>query len=161
MTIGAVSFPDGTSWIQSPVCGGPCTTAPVPYFRRDFEIVGKIQSAVLTITALGLYEAECNGHCVHDDVFSPGWSDYRKRVYVRRYDLSASLVSGKNTIGVILGDGWYCGYLSSGHRQFYGDRPRFIACLSWTTTDGTSGSIQTGIWSFSPGMNWTRTTMVR
>jgi len=152
LTNGAVSFPDGTSWIQSPVCGGPCTTAPVPYFRRDFEIVGKIQSAVLTITALGLYEAECNGHCVHDDVFSPGWTDYRKRVYVRQYDLSASLVSGKNTIGVILGDGWYCGYLSSGHRQFYGDRPRFIACLSWTTTDGTSGSIQTGPeWKTSTG----------
>jgi alpha-L-rhamnosidase len=49
---------------------------------------------------------------VSDDVFGPGWTDYNKRVHYFAYDLTDKLAKGQNTIGAIIGDGWYAGYLA-------------------------------------------------
>ena len=125
-------------WIASPVIGGPRVMAPAPYFRKDFRVDGDIRSAVLHITALGLFEAEINGHSIGDDVFAPGWTDYNKRVYFRSHDVTALLSAGENAIGVILADGWYAGYVGwEGHREAYGERPLLLAQLEITFQDGT------------------------
>jgi alpha-L-rhamnosidase len=125
-------------WIASPVIGGPRVMAPSPYFRKDFKIDGAIRSAVLHITALGLFEAEINGRAVSDEVFAPGWTEYRKRVYFRSHDVTALLAAGENAIGVILADGWYAGYVGwEGHREAYGERPLLLAQLEITKADGT------------------------
>jgi len=125
-------------WIASPVIGGPRVMAPAPYFRKDFRVDGDIRSAVLHITALGLFEAEINGHSIGDDVFAPGWTDYNKRVYFRSHDVTALLSAGENAIGVILADGWYAGYVGwEGHREAYGERPLLLAQLEITRADGT------------------------
>jgi len=124
-------------WIASSVCGGAQVTAPAPFFRKAFRLDGAFKSAVLHITALGVYECEINGKLVSEDVFAPGWTDYLKRVQYQTYDVTSLLKSGGNAIGVILGDGWYCGYVAWLGRQVYGERPQFLAQLEITTKDGS------------------------
>lgn len=124
-------------WIASTVRGGPRTTAPAPHFRKTFPIKGSLRKAVLHVTALGLYECEINGARVGNQAFAPGWTDYHKRVHFQSHEVTALLTPGENVLGAILGDGWYCGFLGWGNRQFYGDRPRLLAQLELTADDGT------------------------
>jgi alpha-L-rhamnosidase len=88
-------------------------------------------------TALGLYECEINGRIVGDHVFAPGWTDYRKRVYYQTHNVTALLTTGDNALGVILGDGWYCGHVAEKDRQYYGERPQLLVQLEITAPDGS------------------------
>jgi len=123
-------------WIGAALAGGPYTSAPSPFLRKTFVVDEPIASARLYITALGLYECHINGQCVGDDVLAPGWTDYRKRVRYQVYDVTDLLAEGGNTIGAILGDGWYCGNLEWSGRMQYGDRPRLLAQLHVSLIDG-------------------------
>jgi len=128
-------------WIASTIRGGACTASPAPYFRKAFRLDGAVKSAVLHITALGLYECEINGKVVGDHIFAPGWTDYGKRVYFQSYDVTSLLKDGQNALGVILGDGWYCGHVASLERQSYGERPQLLAQLEVTAQDGSVSRI--------------------
>lgn len=130
-------------WISSRLTGGADCSAPAPYFRKSFSLANPVAEARLHITALGLYEAEINGRAVGDRVFAPGWTDYRKRVQVQTYDVSALLQSGENVLGAILGDGWYCGHIAWKGRRVYGDRPALRAALEVRLTDGSTTTIVT------------------
>ena len=44
---------------------------------------------------------------VGDHVLDPGFTDYSKRVLYATYDVASQLQPGQNTIGVIVGNGWY------------------------------------------------------
>ena len=141
-------------WIGASWVGGTHTESPPPYVRKTFALPNKkIASARLYATALGLYEASINGQRVGDDVFTPGWTDYRKRVQYQAYDVTSLLKSGDNAIGAIVGDGWYCGYTGNiDRRQFYGDRPKFLAQLEVTFDDGSKQTIVTdGLWQVAEG----------
>jgi alpha-L-rhamnosidase len=124
-------------WIGSAVWGGPRSCVPAPYFRAVFKLGGPVRSATLSVTALGLYTCEVNGRAVGDHVFAPGWTDYRKRVCYQSYDVADLLRDGENVLGVILGDGWYCGQIAEKDRQQYGDRPLLLAQLEITHADGS------------------------
>lgn len=127
-------------------------STPVPYFRKSFSLDRPFQSARLAITALGLYEAEINAVRVGDEVFAPGWTDYHKRVAVREYDVTSHLREGENVLGVILGDGWYCGEVARKGRRLYGERPALLAALEVTFSDGSVELIVTDpSWKFSTG----------
>ena len=91
-------------------------------FRREFVVGDGLVSAVLHITALGVYEAECNGAVVGDEVLAPGWTSYGHRLRVQTHDLTALLVDGTNCIGVTVAEGWYRGRLGfqGGRREIYG-----------------------------------------
>ena len=130
-------------WIGAALVGGPRSTVPSPYVRKTFTLPAGIQSARLYITALGLYEASINGKDVSDDVFTPGWTDYKTRVQYKVYEVTNQLHEGVNVLGAILGDGWAVGHLSWGHRQQYVDRPRLLAQLEVTLTDGSKQLIAT------------------
>lgn len=129
------------AWIGSPIVGGARTTAPCPYLRKEFQLNGPIQQARLYVSALGLFECWINGERVGEDVFTPGWTNYRKRVQYLTYDVTQALKTGENAIGAILGDGWYCGHIAQLDRQNYGDRPRFLAQLEVTYADGSRAVI--------------------
>ena len=131
-------------WIGSALAGDADNGAPCPHFRRPFTVETMPVSARLYITALGLYEVRLNGAAVGDDVFSPGWTDYRTRVCYRAYDITPLLRPGGNALGVVLGDGWYCGHVGWAPRRVYGDRPRFLAQIAMDFEDGTIRIIPTG-----------------
>ena len=124
-------------WIGSPLAGGHRSQLPAPYLRKEFTVDREVVSARLYVTARGLYEFSLNGERVGKDLFTPGDTDYSKRIQYQVYDVANLLHPGVNAAGAILGDGWYCGYLSIDPRQFYGDRPSLLAQLEVVFADGT------------------------
>lgn len=130
-------------WIAAPLVGGPFTTSPCPYFRKEFDLAELPKQALLHITALGVYEAEINGKRVGDQEFAPGWTDYDRRVPFQTYDVTRLISQGGNVLGVTLGDGWYCGQVCWNPRQYYGERPQLIATLEITHADGKITTVST------------------
>jgi alpha-L-rhamnosidase len=126
---------------------------PPPYLRKTFAIRKSIRRATLYVTALGLASVHLNGHLVSEDHFTPGWTDYTKRVPYRTYDVTRSVRQGENALGVILGDGWYSGYIGWGQkRDHYGTRPRFRGQMRIDYSDGSSEVIASGPdWKASEG----------
>jgi alpha-L-rhamnosidase len=115
-----------------------------PYLRNNFTLNKKIKRAVVYASALGLYELYINGSRVGDDYFTPGWTDYNKRVYYRGYDVSSLLKKGQNAIGAILAEGWYAGGIAwCDTRENYGGKLRFIGQLEVEYADGTKQTIKT------------------
>lgn len=132
----------------------PMFLPPARYLRHDYSVQSKpVKKASLHASALGNYELYINGQRVSQDYFSPGWTDYTKRVYYRTYDITDVLESGDNAIGAILGDGWYAGYVGfSRERNLYGKNLRLLCQLNIEYEDGTSQVIASGpSWKASLG----------
>jgi alpha-L-rhamnosidase len=128
------------------------TIGPGRYLRTHFTVSKPVARARLYATALGVYEASINGRRVSDDLLAPGWTDYRKRVMVQTYDVTALIHPGTNAVGALLGDGWYAGRLGWVGWAQYGTRPAFDAQLEITYTDGTRDVIATDdSWKAGPG----------
>jgi alpha-L-rhamnosidase len=130
-------------WIGGALMGGKRTPAQVPALRRSFDLPQPVESARLYITSLGVYDVEINGVRAHDVELAPGWTDFDKRVRYQTVDVTRLLKRGENAIGVLLGDGWYCGTLGLSDRQQYGDRPLLLAQLEITLADGTAMRVAT------------------
>ncbi|MDY7109271.1 MAG: family 78 glycoside hydrolase catalytic domain [Planctomycetota bacterium] len=118
---------------------------PPRYLRGEFTVRSELRRATLYASALGIYEAQINGRRIGDDWFTPGWTDYEKRVYYNTYDVTRKVREGANALGAILADGWYSGYVGYGRRRdHYGERTRFRAQLVLEYDDGTREVIGTG-----------------
>lgn len=115
---------------------------PCQYFRKEFSFTKKVKSARLYITSLGLYQVFLNGQKVSNDLFSPGWTSYNKRLQYQAYDVSP-MISGKTSIGAILGDGWYRGSIGWGQNNYYGGQLALLLQLIIEYTDGTSELVTT------------------
>jgi alpha-L-rhamnosidase len=139
-------------WIGANLVGGPRSTIPAPYLRKGFTVPGTIKTARLYVTALGFHECSINRQPVSEDVFTPGWTDYCKRVEYQVYDVTDLLQEGDNLLGAILGDGWAVGHTSWSHRQHYADRPRLFAQLEIALADGRTLTIATDrTWKYQFG----------
>jgi len=79
---------------------------PGPLFRKVFDVTKQVQSASVYICGLGYYELHLNGGKVGDHVLDPAFTNYDKRDLYVTYDVTDSLVSGQNALGVMLGNGW-------------------------------------------------------
>lgn len=126
---------------------------PSRMLRKEFSLVKPIKRATLYGTALGLLELRLNGKRVSDELFTPGWTDYAKRVSVRGYDVTQTLRRGKNAIGAELGDGWYAGYVGyGGRRHHYGSKIRANVQLDIEFLDGTKTTVASdATWKASTG----------
>jgi len=122
---------------------------PVPLFRKTFTVGKPVKRARLYISGLGYYEPYFNGKRIGDAVLDPGWTTYSKRVLYSTYDVTEVLQQGQNTLGVMLGNGWY----SPLPMRLFGrinlrkvltvGRPRLIAQLFIEYEDGTSQTAAT------------------
>ncbi len=93
----------------------------VDVFRQRIA-VEKPQKAILTITALGVYEAGLNGEKVGDIFLAPGYTYYPRDLHVQQYEVE--LHAGENELLVTLGQGWYCGRFTFDNKvQIYGENP--------------------------------------
>jgi len=104
--------------------------------RKDFTLAQLPQRAVLYVTGQGLVEPHLNGAKVGDDCFLPGWTDYHIRLYYQAYDVTTLLQTGSNTLGAILGDGWYRGNCAFNGQNYYGTKTRLLAQLHLFYTNG-------------------------
>jgi alpha-L-rhamnosidase len=124
--------------------GSTAASAAAPYLRKTFQAAKTVKRARLYATALGLYELYLNGKRVGSDFFRPGWTDYHQRVQYQTYDVTGMLTPGSNALGMVLGDGWYCGYVGFGQRRsHYGTQPSGLAQLHVDYSDGTSQTVVT------------------
>jgi alpha-L-rhamnosidase len=79
----------------------------VPMFRKEFSVAENIEKASINISGLGHYELHLNGEKVGDRFLAPGWTNYQKRIFYNTFDITDLLKSGKNAIGVLVGNGFY------------------------------------------------------
>ncbi|WP_211217410.1 glycoside hydrolase family 78 protein [Neolewinella persica] len=119
------------------------TSLPSHYYRKEFTVSKKIRSARLYATSHGLYECYLNGEKVGDQLFTPGFTSYHKRLQYQTYDVTEMLAE-KNTLAANVADGWFRGYLGwDGKRGYYGDRLALLAQLVITYTNGSTEIIGT------------------
>lgn len=77
------------------------------YLRKEVVLDRKPERALIRFCGLGYHELYINGHKVGDAVLDPSFTDFTKRATYVTYDISHFLNKGRNTFGVILGNGWY------------------------------------------------------
>ena len=100
------------------------------YFRRDFLIEKPINRARIYMAGLGWSELRVNGQRANDRVLDPPQTNYNKRVLYSTDAVENFLRPGRNTIGVICGNGWY-------------GTPRLLLQLNIEFHDGTKKEIFT------------------
>ena len=131
------------SWISIPSESAEKGSKPSQYFRKDFSTGKKIKSARVYVTSLGLYQLFLNGKKVSTDLFTPGWTSYKNRIQYQTYDVT-SMIQPKNSIGAMVGDGWYRGNIGwGGQNNYYGNKLALLSQLQLNYTDGTSETIVT------------------
>jgi alpha-L-rhamnosidase len=118
---------------------------PAVFLRQEFRLDKPLARATLYATALGLVDMHLNGRRVSDDYFTPGWTDYNKRVYYRAWDVTTLIRDGGNALGAVLADGWFSGYIGyRGSRDLFGKYPRVRAQLHLEYADGSTADVSTG-----------------
>jgi len=128
-----------------------------PLFRREFSLEKAIRRARLYISGLGYYEAHINGGKVGDHVLDPGWTDYEKTVLYATFDVTPFLHTGRNAIGVMLGNGRFSPPAEVVKKNInplktYGRQPLLIAQLSVEYSDGTIVQVGTDAsWKVTAG----------
>lgn len=121
--------PSGVTFFQETFKGKPieylAESTKMPLFRTEQNLNGKVKSARLYISSLGIFDAFINGQevkqvledgTVLDDAFSPGWTNYNDYIYYRTYDVSSYLKGNKVALTARVGDGWYAGLIG---REYY------------------------------------------
>lgn len=140
------------SWIKHPIADGPDKVA-VDYMRKVFKLSEGIVSARIYATALGLYRLYVNGKQADDTLFTPGWTSYKHRLQYQTYDVTKQLQDGGNTIGVILGNGWYKGALTwEEKREIFGSERALLLQMHVVYADGHEQIISSDeTWSCGTG----------
>lgn len=113
---------------------------PAPYLRTTFGTGKKVKSARAYIAVAGLYELYINGEKIGNHRLDPMYTRFDRRTLYVTYDVTANIQSGKNAIGVLLGNGWY-NHQSTAvwdfHTAAWRARPTFCLDLRITYEDGT------------------------
>ena len=127
--------------------------APAVYIRKTFQASKKLKRATAYVCGLGLHELYLNGKRVGRQFLNPAYTDYQKRVLYNTYDVTHALQQGDNTVGVILGNGWYNLIVPHTLRFYAADYiapPRLLMQLLLEYTDGSSAVIATdGSWRYT------------
>ncbi|GHU61623.1 alpha-rhamnosidase [Bacteroidia bacterium] len=126
--------------------GNSINVKPAPYFRKEFATSKKVKSARAYIAVAGLYELSINGERIGNHRLDPMFTRFDRRNLYVTYDVTTQIQSGKNAIGVLLGNGWY--NLQSTavwyfDRAPWRDRPTFCMDLRITYEDGSVEVVST------------------
>lgn len=114
-----------------------------PVFQKDFATIGQVEKAILTITALGIYEAKINGQRVSDYVLAPGWTAYGKRLQYQQYDIT-DFLKEQNEFLVTVGKGWYRGRTCALVNHIFCNSPcSIIGQIDITYADGRQECVAT------------------
>lgn len=143
-------------WIgrQEDVYPDSTLTYPAPYFRKEFRVMKPVKQAKAYICGLGFYEMYLNGEKVGDQVLAPAVTNFDRRslkkmlyffddqstqrVLYNTFDVTTLLQKAENTIGVLLGNGWYNQRDRTVEGHMWYDTPRLLCQLEIEYTDGSS-----------------------
>ena len=109
--------------------GGEMNMSPCLY--KEWVLDGGWESGRIYITAHGFYELRINGKKVGSYALAPDFTAYDKSIYYQTFDLGDCLLEGKNSLEILLADGWYAGHAQGipGLNHLYGKI--HSAKLSW------------------------------
>ncbi|MBR2996261.1 MAG: family 78 glycoside hydrolase catalytic domain [Lachnospiraceae bacterium] len=113
---------------------------PATLFRRVFSVPEdkEIAEGRIWCTARGVYRLYVNGTRTDGRELAPGYASYDKIFPYQTYDVTAELQSGKNALGMYVGDGWYFNQETAIHKQETAEAPHAVLYeLRIRYTDGT------------------------
>lgn len=136
-----------------------------PIIFKEFNLNKTSEYAVANVCGLGFFELYINGNKISRDLLCPVRTDYdavvyknlkypynnetRKSVQYLSYEVSEYLKTGKNTVCVWLGNGWYRQHGRTVEGLFdYGDELKMFFCL--TNGDERIESDESWEWTESP-----------
>ena len=99
--------PNENSKSTPPSLDAPREKYETALFRREFAVEPGLTRAIVHMCGLGQYEMTLNGSKVGNDLLAPGWTQYEKTCLYNTYDITSSLRTGRNAIGLFLGNGMY------------------------------------------------------
>ncbi|MDR2773169.1 MAG: glycoside hydrolase family 78 protein [Tannerella sp.] len=134
-------------------------THPAPWFRREFTVDRTVRRAKAYVCGLGFYEMYVNGKKVGDQVLAPAVTNYdvrplsnliyfyddrsSQRVLYNTFDVAGLLREGTNTLGAVLGNGWYNQRDRRVEGDMWYDLPKLYIQLEITYTDGSTETVST------------------
>ena len=136
-----------TGGMKNPV---KVTSNPVGYFRNEITANKEIKSARAYVCGLGYYELYINGEKTGHHVLDPAPSNYDKQAYYVAYDVTSQLKTGKNTLGLIVGNGFYGQSISwkndpESERDMAFGIPAARLLVKVNYTEGTQTEFVTGV----------------
>jgi len=111
--------------------------------RKTFTVKKKIRSASIAVCGLGLHELHLNGNKVSDRVLDPASTSFDKRAFYVVHDVSGLLKSGKNALGLMLGNGFYGQDFAYALPTLQYGEPRARVVLDIEYEDGTTAHVVT------------------
>lgn len=87
----------------------------MPAFRKVIHIRKPVSKAVLSSSALGVYQMWVDGNVIDDKQLKPGWTDYRYEIPMQQMDVT--LKKGNVCLAATVSNGWWAGPIS---RNVYG-----------------------------------------
>ncbi len=136
-SLGQLRFLKQADWISA-----RDTSLAVPVFVRELKINKPIRSAMLTITAHGLYEAIINSIKVGNAYFTPGFTSYDHHQQYQQYNVTKYVKPRNNKLSIMLAGGWYSNIFGSlMNNKNYGSAPALLLSLHLIFSDGTKQTI--------------------
>lgn len=107
-------------------------------FYTEVKPKKKVEKAVLHITSMGMYAAFIDDVRVGNEIFTPYWTSYSKRLQYQTFDVTGYL-SEKSILNIVCAEGWAVGYVRAGpeHRNHYADHISLLFSLCITYDDRT------------------------
>jgi alpha-L-rhamnosidase len=158
------------AWIgmESNISKDSAMTGPAPYFRKEFALHNGIKSARAYVCGLGFYELYINGAKIGSQVMAPAVTNFdvrnlnnliypyndqsTQRVLYNTFDVTGQLKNGQNTIGMILGNGWYNQRDRIVEGDMWYDTPRLILQIEVVDLKGNTSIITSdSSWKCSSG----------
>lgn len=128
-----INFSKYANWIEAPKMDT------VPAFITSINIMDGVKDVKLDITAMGFYRVYINNVDITDNLFMPGYTQYKYRVQAQEYDLTEYFKLGNNEVKILLGNGW------GGSKHFGwvdGIHPYFDAALIYVFTVSYDNSVE-------------------
>jgi alpha-L-rhamnosidase len=118
--------------------------------RNEFAVDREFLQARAYITGLGYYELRINGDKIGDQVLSPSYTDYKKRIEYQVYDITENLHHGVNALGIMLGA--HCRPIDLRRGIYYNGKLKALLQVEITFADGTCTVIKSdGTWRCADG----------
>ena len=114
---------------------------PASFVAKRFTLDSVAGQETLLISALGLYRAFINGHRVGNDLLTPGWTVYDKRLSFQTYAVAELLRAGENHIEIWLADGWLRSQMMWGRSPIFNTWGDKIAAFAELRTAPNAGSV--------------------
>ena len=61
------------------------------YVRKELDLTGSVEKVTLKLSAHGIVKGFCNGSELDEDLLTPGWVNYHKRIPCKQYKTSHQL----------------------------------------------------------------------